>query len=111
MNIIARGTINYYINKFLEAKTALLAWYQEFSKAEFNNFNELKAVYGNASIVANNRVVFNIKANDFRIIVSVNFKKLAAYVIWFGTHAEYDKINSETIEFDIEILSYKKTRL
>lgn len=111
MNIIARGTINYYIDKFPKAKTALLAWYQEFSEAEFNNFDELKAVYGNASIVANNRVIFNIKANSFRIIVSVNFKKLAAYVIWFGTHAEYDKINAETIEFDTEILSYKKTKL
>ena len=52
MNIIARGTINYYIHNFPKAKIALLAWHQEFSKAEFNNFNELKAVYGNASIVA-----------------------------------------------------------
>lgn len=110
MNIIARGTITYYIDKFPKAKTALLAWYQEFSKAQFNNFNELKAVYRSASIVANSRVIFNIKANDYRIIVSVNFKNLAAYVIWFGTHAEYDKIDAETIEFDTEILNYKKTK-
>lgn len=54
-----------------------------------------------------NRVIFNIKGNDYRLIVSVNFKQLAAYVIWFGTHKEYDKINAETIEFDTKNLNDK----
>jgi mRNA interferase HigB len=91
-----------------KAKTALLTWYHEFSKLEFRNFNELKSVYGNASIVANNRVIFNIKANDFRLVVSVNFRQLAAYVIWFGTHKEYDKIDIAKISFEIELLNFKK---
>jgi mRNA interferase HigB len=107
MNIIAKGTILYYINKYPKAKTALLTWYHEFSKLEFRNFDELKFVYGNASIVANNRVIFNIKANDFRLVVSVNFRQSAAYVIWFGTHKEYDKIDTAKISFDIEILNFK----
>ncbi len=107
MNIIVKRAVLYYINKSPQAKTALLAWYNEFLKQEFKNFNELKAVYGNASIVANNRVIFNIKGNDYRLIVSVNFKQLAAYIIWFGTHKEYDKIDTETIEFDTNILTYK----
>jgi mRNA interferase HigB len=64
-------------------------------------------VYGNASIVAGNRVVFNIKGNDFRLVVSVNFRRLAAYVIWFGTHKEYDKIDVTTVEFNTAILNYK----
>jgi mRNA interferase HigB len=89
------------------AKTALLAWYNEFFKLEFSNFNRLKAVYGNASIVSGNRIVFNIKGNDYRLLVSINFKQAAAYIIWFGTHKEYDKINVETIEFDTRILNYK----
>jgi mRNA interferase HigB len=96
-----------YINKYPKAKTALLTWYHEFSKGNFRNFNELKAVYGNASIVANNRVIFNIKGNDFRLVTSVNFRRLAAYVIWFGTHKEYDKIDTSKISFDIEILNFK----
>jgi mRNA interferase HigB len=108
MNIIAKGTILYYIDKYPKAKIPLLTWYHEFSKAIFRNFNELKQVYGNASIVANNRVIFNIKANDFRLVVSVNFRQAAAYVIWFGTHKEYDKIDTSTVEFDQEILKYKK---
>ena len=104
MNIIARGTIQYYIAKYPKAKTALLTWYYELSKTKFRNFNELKAVYGNASIVANNRIVFNIKGNDFRLVASVNFSKMAAYIIWFGTHAEYDKTDVATVSFDINIL-------
>ncbi len=107
VNIIVKRAILYYVAKYPKATTALLTWYNEFLKQEFSNFNELKAVYGSASIVGNNRVVFNIKGNDYRLIVSVNFKQLAAYVIWFGTHKEYDKINVETIEFDTKILNYK----
>lgn len=107
MNIIVKKAVLYYIDKYPLAKTPLLAWYNEFLKQDFHQFNQLKAVYGNASIISNNRVIFNIKGNDYRLIVSINFKQLAAYIIWFGTHKEYDKINVETIEFDINILMYK----
>lgn len=107
MNIIAKRAILYYIDKYPQARTSLLAWYNEFLKQEFHHFNELKAVYRNASIVANNRVIFNIKGNDYRLIAAVNFKQLATYIIWFGTHKEYDKINAETIAFDTNILNYK----
>jgi mRNA interferase HigB len=106
MNVIAKGTILYYINKYPKAKTSLLTWYYEFSKLACTNFNELKTVYGSASIVANNRVIFNIKGNDYRLVASVNFRQSAAYVIWFGTHKEYDKIDTTTVEFDINILNY-----
>lgn len=107
MNIIAKRTILFYVDKYPKAKIFLLIWYSEFLKQKFKNFNELKAVYGNASIIANNRLVFNIKANDFRLVVSINFKQLSAYVIWFGTHKEYDKIDVETIEFDTKISKFK----
>lgn len=107
MNIIAKRTILYYIDKYPKAKIPMLIWYNEFLKQEFHNFNELKAVYGNASIIANYKIIFNVKGNDYRLIASVNFKQLAAYVIWFGTHKEYDKINAETIQFDTKILNYK----
>jgi mRNA interferase HigB len=107
MNVIVKRAILYYTDRYPMAKIPLLAWYNEFLKQEFHHFNELKAVYGNASIMANNRVIFNIKGNDFRLVVSVNFKQLASYVIWFGTHKEYNKIIPETIEFDTRILTYK----
>jgi len=107
MNIIVKRAILYYIDHYPQAKIPLLAWYSDFLKQKFRNFNELKAVYGNASIVAAKRVIFNIKGNDYRLIVSVNFKQGAAYIIWFGTHKQYDKINTVNGEFDTKILNYK----
>lgn len=108
MNILVKKTILFYTKKYPVAETQLLIWYNEFSKLEFRNFNALKAVYGNASIVINNRVVFNIKGNDFRLVVSINFSHTACYIIWFGNFNEYDKINVETISFDTRILMNKK---
>ena len=105
MKILVKKTILYYAKKYPMAETQLLVWFNEFSKLEFGNFNELKKNYGNAGIVNNNRVVFNIKGNDFRLVVSVNFIQAACYVIWFGTHKEYDKINVETVAFDTAILN------
>ena len=99
MNIINRKTIIYYTNKYPNAKNQLLIWYNEILKQDFNNFNELKEMFGNASIVNSQRVVFNIKGNDFRLIVSINFRRKACYTIWFGTHKEYDKINAATIKY------------
>ncbi|MBS7786626.1 type II toxin-antitoxin system HigB family toxin [Flavobacterium sp. CYK-55] len=107
MKVLVKKTILYYCKKYPSAETPLLIWSHEISKLVVNNFNELKAVYGNASVVNNNRVVFNIKGNDFRLVVSVNFTQSACYVIWFGTHKEYDKINVETVEFDTSILTKK----
>lgn len=106
MNIIVKRAIIYYADKYPAAKNALLIWYAEFLKCDFGSFNELKAVYGHASIVGNSRVIFNIKGNEYRLIVSVNFAQRAAYVIWFGTHKEYDRINAETVAFDTRILTY-----
>lgn len=107
MKILVKKTILYYIQEYPSAETQLQIWYYEFSKTEFSTFNALKKVYKNASIIANNRVIFNIKGNDYRIIVSVNFKQQACYVIWFGSHSEYDKIDAVNIPFDVRILSKK----
>lgn len=106
MKVLVKKTILYYVNLYPLAETPLLIWLNDFSKMQFENFNQLKSVYGNASIVANNRVIFNIKGNDFRLVVSVNFLQQACYVIWFGTHKEYDKINVETVVFDTTILTH-----
>src|SRR5690606_5320795 len=105
MNIIVRRSILYYSDKYPPAKNALLMWYNEFLKQDFGSFNELKAIYGNASIAGNGRVIFNVKGNDYRLIVSVNFHQRAAYIIWFGTHNEYGRINVETVAFDTKILT------
>jgi mRNA interferase HigB len=73
-------------------------WYEDLLDAKYKSFNELKSDYGNASIIANNRVVFNIKGNSYRLIVSFNFEAQAVYVIWFGTHSAYDKIDAANVK-------------
>jgi mRNA interferase HigB len=108
MKILVMRTIHYYISRYPVAERALISWANEFSKIEADNFNDIKAVYGNASIVANNRVILNIKGNNFRLIVSVNFRQRACYIIWFGTHREYDNIDVETVPYDTSINNYKK---
>ena len=101
-------TLYYYSVKYPLAENSLLGWANEFSKLNFSNFNEVKHVYRNSSIVGNGRVIFNIKGNDFRLVVSMNFKQHACYIIWFGTHKEYDRINVETIDYDKDINTFKR---
>lgn len=103
MNIINRKTVIYYTEKYPKAKNQLLAWYNEMREQEFDNFNELKAMYGNASIVNNQRVVFNIKGNEYRLLVSISFRRKACYIIWFGTHKAYDKIDVATIPYNLNL--------
>ncbi len=97
--IIKRSTLIAFYSKHHEAKKALELWYSEIKEFDFKNFNELKSVYKSASLIANNRIIFNIKGNDFRLVVKINFYTKQIFVIWFGTHKEYDKIDVATIKY------------
>jgi len=81
------------------AKTALFEWYHELVISDFKNFNELKKVYGNVSLVSDDRVVFNIIGKKYRLVIRIVFEFNAIQVKWFGTHAEYDKIDVTTIQY------------
>lgn len=104
MKILVKRTIDYYMQVYPDASHALFNWNHEFALHKFSNFNEIKAVYRSASIIGNNRVVFNIKGNDYRLIVSMNFSQGACYIIWFGNHKSYDLINAHRIPFDTKII-------
>ena len=81
------------------ASLALQEWYHELIQCDFKNFNELKLVYANASLVADDRVVFNIMGNKYRLVVRIVFQFKAIQIKWFGTHAEYDEVNVVTTSF------------
>jgi mRNA interferase HigB len=98
-NIIARRTLLEYCKKYPDAAIALQEWYHELLHAEFKNFNELRKVYGNVSLVGDDRVIFNIMGNKFRLIVRLVFEYRAIQIKWFGTHAEYDKTDVTLIKF------------
>ncbi|OJV14637.1 MAG: addiction module toxin RelE [Dyadobacter sp. 50-39] len=98
-NIIARRTLLKYCMMYPTAANALREWYSEIETADFNTFNELKVQYPNASIVGDDRMVFNIMGNRFRLIVRIMFKYKGIQIKWFGTHSEYDRIDAKTISF------------
>jgi mRNA interferase HigB len=87
-----------YCKQYPAAANALKQWYAEWQECEFANFNELKTVYGSASIVADDRVVFNIMGNKYRLAVWMVFDYKTLQIKWFGTHTEYHKINVITIQ-------------
>lgn len=98
MRIIAVKTLKEYVKEFHQAEQALLSWYDEVAIAEWNNSAELKAQYRNASILSNKRVVFNIHGNTFRLIVDIGYRFKAVFIVWFGTHKQYDNIDAKTIK-------------
>ena len=98
-NIINRKTLLAYADKYPNAKNALFEWYYEFQSGDFRTFQELKALYGNASLVGDDRVVLNIMGNHYRLVIRIVFIYKTIQIKWFGTHSEYDRIDVSTIKF------------
>lgn len=84
--------------KHPDAEQPLRAWYAESKKAEWSSWPEVQSHYSTADRVGD-RIVFNIKGNNYRLIVAFDFVRHTFFIKWFGTHAEYDKINVATVEF------------
>ncbi|MGO9744521.1 MAG: type II toxin-antitoxin system HigB family toxin [Roseiarcus sp.] len=97
MRIIAKGTLRDFWGLFPDAEESLSAWYREAEKADWDTPAKVKEQYRSASIVGGNRVVFNIKGNDYRLVVKINYGYRVVYVRFIGTHAEYDRINVEEV--------------
>jgi mRNA interferase HigB len=99
MRIIAFRKIREFFENPLHADSeiSLRAWFHDVKSADWNNFNELKQQYKNASIVGNGRVVFNIKGNSYRLVVAIDFDFQVIFIRFIGTHQEYDKIDAKTI--------------
>ena len=97
MKIFSRGTLRDFWIKHSDCELQLRTWYRETQQSVWKSINELKANYPNVSILKNNRIVFNIKGNDYRLIVKFNFEYQLAWIRFIGTHAEYDKIDANKI--------------
>jgi mRNA interferase HigB len=102
MRIIKEKTLAEYFElpKYKQAEESLKSWVYEVRNSFWENANQLKSKYGNASIISSKRVVFNIKGNDFRLIVDIEYKLKLVFVVWFGTHAGYDKIDVKTVSYE-----------
>lgn len=97
MRIISKRTLRDFWGKHSDSEQQLTAWYRETEKANWESLNALKKEYPNASLLKENRVVFNIKGNNYRLIVKLNLEYQICWIRFIGTHAEYDKVNANEI--------------
>jgi mRNA interferase HigB len=99
MRIIARRTLRDFVESLTghkdqhAVKVALDAWFSETSKAKWRSTADLKRRYATASIVGADRIVFNVKGNNYRMVVAVDFEKAIVWIKWIGTHKAYDRID------------------
>ncbi len=106
MRVIARSTLVRFVQSRVERKlqAGVLAhldvWHADALRAKWKTSAELKQQYRSASIISAERVVFNIKGNDYRLIVAINYRYQVLLIKWLGTHKEYDTINAREVEYD-----------
>ena len=97
MRVIAKKILREFWNKHPDCEQQLKAWYREAENAEWKTPAEIKKDYPSASILQNNRIVFNIKGNSYRLVVRINYYYQMVWIRFIGTHAEYDKIDANKI--------------
>lgn len=100
MRVIAVKTLKTYCENYPQAKQPLLSWCEEVESASWNSPNELKVQYRNASVLSSKRVVFNIHGNSYRLIIDIEYRLKIVFIVWFGTHSEYDRIDAKKIGYD-----------
>ena len=97
MRIISRKALRVFWEKHSDARQSLQAWYVDVKKAHWKSPAGIKKVYRNASFVGNNRVVFNIKGNGYRLIVAIHYGRGIVFIRFVGTHEEYNRIDAGTV--------------
>ncbi len=97
MRIISRKTLKDFWEAHADCEQPLKTWFNEVKKESWKNFADVKAMYPSASLLRDNRIVFNIKGNTYRLIVKVNFSYGQVWIRFVGTHAEYDKIDANSV--------------
>jgi mRNA interferase HigB len=96
MRIIARRTLKLFWEKHPAVEESLKIWYKKTFSAKWEDFGQLKNDFGSADWVGNERVVFNLKGNNYRLIAKIDFEFQLVFIRFVGTHSDYDKMNSKT---------------
>lgn len=97
MRVISRKTLREFWEDYPDARDTLQAWYADVKQADWKSPADIKSRYVTASILPNNRVVFNIKGNHYRLIVAVKYDQSIVYIRFVGTHSQYDRIDATRI--------------
>lgn len=99
MNIVSRPHLQAFWQVHADAEQPVKAWYDEAKNAAWETPQDIKDHYASASFLGANRVVFNIKGGNYRLVTAVAYRFQAVYIKFIGTHAEYDKIDALTVEY------------
>lgn len=99
MVVISKTILSEFSKKHPDAESALLKWYSETKAADWKAFNELKKTFNTTDAVANDRYIFDIKGNQYRLVTLIIFKIRTVFILFIGTHKEYDKIDAAKINF------------
>lgn len=94
MHIISFKKLREFFEKDQNSRVAMQDWYKKTSKAEWDDFSDIKKTFNSVDSVGNSRFVFNVKGNHYRIVVKIVFKAKTIYLRWVGNHKEYDKIKN-----------------
>jgi mRNA interferase HigB len=97
MRIISRKMLREFWERHPDARQPIQAWYDDTRRAHWNSPADIKAVYRNASIVGNNRVVFNLKGNRYRVVIAIQYDYGIVFIRFVGTHEEYERIDVTTV--------------
>ncbi len=97
MNVISKKTLVKFYTKHPQAKVPLEVWHMDARKAVWKSPADIKHHYSTASFLSDNRVVFNLKGNEYRLIVHIHYERKIVRVKFIGTHSEYDKIDAQRI--------------
>jgi mRNA interferase HigB len=104
VRVVARSTLARFLDSLVGSKdykavkSALDSWFHEVRHADWKRPADVVKAYANASIVGPDRVVFNIKGNDYRLVVAIHYRLQIVFVKWLGSHAAYDKIDVKTVK-------------
>ncbi|WP_375657342.1 type II toxin-antitoxin system HigB family toxin [Bartonella sp. CM120XJJH] len=98
MKIVKISTLQTFWARYPDAEQPLKAWVDEAKNAQWRSPHDIKEKYKNASILKNNRVVFNIRGNDYRLVVSIFYPAGWLYIKFIGIHKQYDAIDANTVE-------------
>lgn len=100
MRVIALKHLRDFLLRHPPATQALQAWAEEARTASWKTPQDIRQRYASASFLRGNRVVFNIKGNDYRLVVAVAYRFEAVYIKFIGTHAQYDAVDAQTVEME-----------
>lgn len=97
MRIFTEKPLKLYADHHPEAKTAIQDWIRKVKESNWRSLSDIKQTFNSVDYIGNQHYVFNIKGNDFRLVVVIQFRPQFVYVRFIGSHAEYDRINCSTI--------------